>query len=115
GSWVRLVSRRGAVKVRALVTDRVQGNELYLPIHHEKPGANELTGDHHDPDVNTPAYKETAVKLEVLPEKKGDPPLLKNNFRYGDPTPQPGVQVEHKWARDDYAQPPQEAPHPERI
>ncbi len=114
GTWVRIISRRGAVKVRALVTDRVQGNELYLPIHHEKPDANQLTGDHHDPDVNTPAYKETAVRLEKLPER-GESPLKKNNYRYGKPTPRPGVQVEQKWQRDDYRQPPQEESHPERI
>ena len=115
GTWVRVISRRDAVKVRALVTDRVQGNEVYLPIHHEKPGANSLTGDHHDPDVNTPAYKETAVKLEKLDEEKGESPLPKNNFRYGRRTPRPGPEIERKWQRDDYAQITERAPHPERM
>lgn len=114
GDWLRVVSRRGAIKIQALVTDRVQGNELYLPIHHEKPSANRLTGDHHDPDVNTPAYKETAVRLEQLFEH-GEPPLRGSNFRYGHPTPRSGPEVERKWARDDYVEPPAEAPHPERI
>ncbi len=114
GSWVRLVSRRGAVKLRAVVTDRVHGRQLYLPIHHEKPAANALTGDHHDPDVNTPAYKETAVRLEVLGER-GEPPLKRNNYRYGHRTPRPGVQVENKWARQDYIPITEIAPHPERL
>jgi formate dehydrogenase major subunit len=114
GTWVRIISRRGAVKVRALVTDRVQGNELFLPIHHEKPAANALTGDHEDHVVSTPAYKETAVKLEILPER-GDSPMKKNNHRYGKRTPKSGVEVEHKWERSDYRQPPQQAPHPERV
>jgi len=31
GTWVKLTSRYGQVRVRALVTDRVQGKELYMP------------------------------------------------------------------------------------
>jgi formate dehydrogenase major subunit len=114
GTWVRVISRRGAIKVRALVTDRVEGNELFLPIHHEKPAANVLSGNHKDTVVKTPAYKEIAAKLEVLPDT-GKSPMKKNNFRYGSRTPIPDVEVEHKWERSDYRQPPEEAPHPERI
>ena len=32
GTWVKLTSRYGEVRVRALVTDRVRGKELYLPM-----------------------------------------------------------------------------------
>src|SRR6266704_1593185 len=32
GTWVQLISRYGRVRVRALVTDRVQGKELYMPM-----------------------------------------------------------------------------------
>src|SRR6202030_3973277 len=32
GAWVKLVSRYGQVRVRALVTDRVEGKELYMPM-----------------------------------------------------------------------------------
>jgi len=32
GTWVQLVSRYGQVRVRALVTDRVHGMELYMPM-----------------------------------------------------------------------------------
>ena len=32
GTWVQLISRYGKVRVRALVTDRVQGKELYMPM-----------------------------------------------------------------------------------
>ncbi|BBI62050.1 hypothetical protein HSBAA_33560 [Vreelandella sulfidaeris] len=70
GTWVKLTSRRDSIEVRALVTDRVSGHTLFLPIHQGKPGVNGLTGEHHDPDVDTPAYKETAVNLEVLPREK---------------------------------------------
>jgi len=54
-----------------------------------------------DRATHTPAYKETAVKLKVLGEH-GEPPLPRNNFRFGHPAPQNGVEVERKWKRPDY-------------
>lgn len=114
GTWLRVTSRRDSVEVRAVVTDRVHGKTLYLPIHHSKPAANALTGEHHDPDVNTPGYKETAVKIEVLP-KRGAPPLPYHNYRYGHPTPNGGPHVEDKWQRPDYVPPPAHQSHPERM
>jgi formate dehydrogenase major subunit len=61
-----------------------------------------LTGSYTDSTTDTPAYKETAVKMQVLPEK-GSNPLKPLNFRYsGKPTPQMGVEVERKWKRADY-------------
>ncbi len=115
GTWVRLSSRRDSVEVRAVVTDRVQGKMLYLPIHHSKPAANALTGEHHDPDVNTPGYKETAVKLEVLPKPRGAPPLPYYNYRYGHPTPNAGPEPKDKWARPEYTAPPAHQSHPEQM
>ena len=118
GSWVRLSSRRGQVEVPVVITDRVAGKVLFMPIHQGKPGLNALTGEHHDPDVNTPAYKETAVRLERLGRAPLPHPLPRENFRHGRRTPLEGVPaqlVEVKWARDDYAPPLQPAPHPERF
>ncbi len=115
GTWVRVSSRRGSVELRAVVTDRVHGNVLYMPIHHGKPAMNALTGEHHDPEVNTPGYKETAVKMEVLPKPKGEPPLPYHNYRYGHRTPDAGPHAEKKWARADYTEPPEHEPHPERV
>jgi len=115
GSWVRLTSRRGAVEVRALVTDRVRGRTLFLPIHLGKDGVNRMTGEHHDPDVDTPAYKETAVRLELLPRGKGELPLPAGNFRNGRRTPNDGVQAQAKWARADYAPATEREVHPERL
>lgn len=107
GSLVRLVSRRGAVKVRAVVTDRVQGKQLYMPMNSSsnEQAINVLTSSHTDVATHTPAYKELAVKMEVL-EKEGRSPLPRNNFRYGKRTPYPGVMVEKKWLRSDYVAPP---------
>ncbi|WP_275899543.1 formate dehydrogenase subunit alpha [Bacillus piscicola] len=105
GSLVRLVSPYGAVKLRCIVTDRVRGNELYLPMNDNDEGAiNLLTSSYADKDTDTPAYKEVKVKMEVL-EAKGESPLPKINHRFGNPQPQIGVNVEKKWQRDDYVFP----------
>lgn len=103
GSWVQLVSRYGQVRVRALVTDRVRGDELYMPMNSAEIAVNRLTGSHTDPVTHTPAYKETSVRLKVLGQ--GDNPLPRSNFRYGRPTPQQGVEVERKWKRSEYCMP----------
>jgi formate dehydrogenase major subunit len=104
GTWVQLVSRYGQVRVRALVTDRVQGYELYMPMNSVESPVNRLTSSHADPVTNTPAYKETSVHMNVLAEV-GQSPLPRINSRFGHPTPQNGVEVERKWKRPDYAPP----------
>jgi formate dehydrogenase major subunit len=101
GSLVQLTSRRGRVRVRALVTDRVQNGQLYMPMNSTESPVNLLTGSHVDPVTHTPAYKETAVRMQVL-EPKGESPLPRINHRFGHPTPQRGVEVERKWRRPDY-------------
>ncbi len=109
GDWVRLISPRGSVRVQALVSDRVHGNELYMPMNSRTEPVNLLTSSDKDRVSDTPAYKEVAVKMEKLGEK-GKSPLPSSNPRFGNPTPQYGVQVEHKWERDDYVYPTQSRP-----
>src|SRR5438874_116316 len=104
GTWVQLISRYGQVRVRALVTDRVQGRELYMPMNSVESPVNRLTSSHTDPVTNTPAYKETSVHMDVLAEV-GESPLPRINSRFGHPTPQNGVEVERKWKRADYTVP----------
>jgi formate dehydrogenase major subunit len=105
GQWVRVVSRHGAIKIKVLVTDRVFGKQVYLPLTSQEGPVNVLTGSHTDSATNTPAFKETAVRLEVLPER-GNNPLHVLNFRFaGHRTPQTGVEVERKWKRSDYRMP----------
>ena len=104
GTWVQLVSRYGKVRVRALVTDRVQGRELYMPMNSVESPVNRLTSSHTDPVTNTPAYKEASVHMNVLSEV-GESPLPRINSRFGHPTPQHGVEVERKWKRADYTPP----------
>ncbi len=90
--------------MRALVTERVRGRELYMPMNSVESPVNRLTGSHTDPVTHTPAYKETPVALRVL-EPAGPSPLPRINHRFGRPTPQHGVEVERKWQRADYRPP----------
>jgi len=101
GRYVQLMSPHGVVRVQVVVTDRVQGNQLYMPINSVIEPVNRLTGSFTDRNTHTPAYKETPVRMKVLPEQ-GDSPLPRRNFRNGHRTPQPGLEIERKWARSDY-------------
>lgn len=102
GTLVRLTSPYGNVKVKCHITDRVKGKEVYLPMNDRGDAAiNLLTSSYADKDTDTPAYKETKVKLEILREE-GSNPLPRINHRYGNPQPQIGVNVQKKWARKDY-------------
>jgi formate dehydrogenase major subunit len=100
GTWVQLISRYGKVRVRAVVTDRVHGRELYMPMNSTQTPVNQLTGSHVDKITHTPAFKETSVNLRVL--ESGENPLPPTNSRFGHPTPKKGVEVEQKWKRPDY-------------
>ena len=104
GTWVQLISPYGKLRVRALVTDRVQGKELYMPMNSFESPVNLLTSSHTDTVTHTPAYKESSVRMVVLPEI-GESPLPKVNSRFGHRTPQSGVEVERKWKRADYEMP----------
>jgi formate dehydrogenase major subunit len=118
GAWVELTSRYGKVHVQALITDRVQGKELYMPMNSlnladasNDEAVNRLTSSHTDKITHTPAYKETTVEMRVLPQAGVTlpSPLPKTNSRFGHPTPQAGVEVERKWKRADYRVPGSEA------
>jgi formate dehydrogenase major subunit len=104
GTWVQLISPYGKLRVRALVTDRVRGKELYMPMNSLDGPVNLLTSSHTDTVTHTPAYKESSVRMVVLPEI-GENPLPKTNSRFGHRTPQSGVEVERKWKRADYEMP----------
>lgn len=103
GDTVRISSKQGNVKVKVLVTDRVSGRELYMPMNSTGDSAvNQLTGRIMDPTAHTPAYKELPVKMEKISRIRGDSPLPKNNPRNAKPVPQIGIRIEEKWKRSDY-------------
>jgi formate dehydrogenase major subunit len=103
GTLVRLESPYGAIKLRAVITDRVRGLEIYVPMHstsHEN-AVNLLTGNAVDVRTNTPAYKQTKVRMQIL-TVKGTNPMPLNNPRYNKRHPQNGVEVQRKWNRPGY-------------
>ncbi len=106
GQWVDIASRRDTLRMQVLVTDRVKGNQLYVPLNtaNGREPVNRLSSSDTDNATHTPAYKELSVKMTVLPYK-GESPLKVINFRNGHPTPQNGVEVERKWKRADYTMP----------
>jgi formate dehydrogenase major subunit len=108
GRHVQLTSPYGRVRVQVLVSDRVQGKQLYMSLNSVEEPVNKLTSSHTDRATHTPAFKETAVSMTVLPEQ-GDNPLPRKNFRYGTRTPQSGVEIERKWAQPGYHVPGTEA------
>ncbi|NHM33271.1 formate dehydrogenase subunit alpha [Neobacillus terrae] len=104
GSLVRLVSPYGAIRVPVLVTNRVEGKTVYVPMHsssHES-AVNLLTGGAVDVVTHTPAYKQAKVRMEIL-ELDGENPLPKFNPRNATRTPQMGLEIYRKWERGDYA------------
>lgn len=111
GSIVRLKSRRGAIKVSVEVTDRVQGHQLYMPMHGKQniEAINVLTSFTADKDSDTPAYKEVAVNMERL-DDDDRPSHDAKNQRNRPRFPTSGVQVNQKWQRDDYKRPPRMRP-----
>jgi formate dehydrogenase major subunit len=101
---VVLHSPAGEVTVPVVVTSRVYGKQLYVPMNSTEQPVNRLTSSQVDRATHTPAFKEVSVQMRVLPEKRPHP-LPPENFRHGHPTPQPGVEVYRKWQRTDDAFP----------
>lgn len=116
GSLVKLISRHGEISVHVLVTDRVAGNEVYVPENatDNEHAINMLASNHADKDSHTPAFKEISARLEVV-QVEGPAPLPADNFRFWTATPQSGVLTERKWQRQDYVQPPAAARNPEKF
>lgn len=104
GARVELVSRYGRVEISVLVTDRVQGNQLFMPMNSTDAAVNRLIGSNTDAVTHTPAYKEASVRMRIL-SPTGQNPLPRINHRFGHRTPRTGVGVEQKWMRRDYSVP----------
>ena len=105
GHWVEIKSRHGEVRSKVLVTERVEGKQVYLPLNSQEGPVNILTSSNTDRETHTPAYKETAVQMNALPYQ-GPSPLMTSNFRHHpSPTPQRGVEVERKWKQPGYRMP----------
>jgi len=59
--WVEVVSARGTVRARALITPTIPAGHVFLSMHHEV--TNRLTMPSFDPHSRQPAYKHAAVEV----------------------------------------------------
>jgi len=69
GEELEARSRRGAIKVKALVTERVKPGVVFIPLHYVENAANRLTNSTQaslDPATKTPEYKVCSVSLKKV-------------------------------------------------
>ena len=66
GDYVLAVSRRGKVKVKTWVTDRVLPGVCFMTFHFHEACSNVLTNDVFDPVAGTAEYKACAVRIEKI-------------------------------------------------
>ncbi|WP_303722940.1 formate dehydrogenase subunit alpha [Malonomonas rubra] len=61
---VRISSRRGAIRCRAQLTDKVPPGQVFIPFHFAEGAANALTNNALDPEAGIPEFKVCAVRVE---------------------------------------------------
>jgi formate dehydrogenase major subunit/formate dehydrogenase alpha subunit len=91
GDRVEVSSRRGSIRVRALVSRQVRPGCVWMPLHFGEARANVLTNDVGDPITGTAEYKVCAV--EVAKVEEGEPGTFRGSF-YSVGGPGPGREVE---------------------
>ncbi|MCP3957342.1 MAG: molybdopterin-dependent oxidoreductase [bacterium] len=70
GQLVDVVSRRGRVRCRALVSKQVRRNSIWMPLHFPDARANYLTNDAGDAVTGTAEYKVCAARIEPVVESE---------------------------------------------
>jgi len=66
GELVSVQSRRGAIKIKALVTGRVPRGVIFIPFHFAECAANVLTNPALDPVAKIPELKVCAARVEKI-------------------------------------------------
>ncbi len=66
GDYITAVSRRGKVRVKAWLTDRIMPGVCFMTFHFNEACANVLTNNAFDPVTGTAEYKACAIRLEKL-------------------------------------------------
>jgi len=83
GEAVRVSSRRGAIVLRAWVTERTTIGVVFVPMHFAEAAANLLTIDALDPLAKIPEYKACAVNVApAANEELGHPERKVQRGRY---------------------------------
>ena len=63
---VKVSSRRGSIKIKIQISDRVGKGRVFIPFHYKEAAANVLTNTALDPIAKIPELKVCAVKIEKL-------------------------------------------------
>ncbi len=63
---VKVTSRRGEIKLKAQVTNRIKPGTVFIPFHYAEAAANKLTNNALDPIAKIPEYKVCAVKVSKI-------------------------------------------------
>ncbi|MFO7859156.1 MAG: molybdopterin-dependent oxidoreductase, partial [Ectothiorhodospiraceae bacterium] len=63
GDWAEVASRRGVIRLRARVRERVARGSVFVPMHFREACANVLTHPAVDPTGKIPAFKYCAVRV----------------------------------------------------
>jgi formate dehydrogenase major subunit/formate dehydrogenase alpha subunit len=66
GVKIRVVSRRGEIVIKALVTEKIPKGVVFIPFHYREAAANILTNNALDPVSKIPEFKVCAVRIEKL-------------------------------------------------
>jgi len=66
GEFVLIQTRRGQIKIKALITERVSEGIIFIPFHFAECAANVLTNPALDPVAKIPEYKVCAAKIEKV-------------------------------------------------
>ena len=66
GERIKVLSRRGEIEIKADLSERMEGNTIFIPFHFVESAANRLTNPALDPIAKIPEFKVCAVKIEKL-------------------------------------------------
>jgi anaerobic selenocysteine-containing dehydrogenase len=64
GDYVNILSRRGSIKVKALVSEITDQGVAFVPFHFYEAAVNKLTNSALDPVSKIPELKICAVRIE---------------------------------------------------
>ncbi len=71
GRWVRVISRRGELTGKAVLTERMRSGEIFIPfVKLAESAANFLTNSAYDPDSKIPEYKVCAVRVQPVADDR---------------------------------------------
>jgi len=64
GDKVAVLTRRGRIETKALLTEKVARGSIFVPFHFAEAAANQLTNDALDPVAKIPEFKVCAARIE---------------------------------------------------